>query len=63
MSQNLQNFQNYCLACGGNTTVCCRKAAGWQAFPDQEKSFVEFQWLWGILMSLYSYVIVEDTTC
>ena len=37
MSQNLQNFQNYCLTCGGNTTVCRRKAAGWQAFPDQEK--------------------------
>ena len=39
MSQNLQNFQNHCLAWAATQLRSRRKAAGWQAFHDQEKEF------------------------
>ena len=32
MSQNLQNFQNHCLAWAAPQLRRRRKAAGWQAF-------------------------------
>ena len=39
MSQNRQNIQNHHLAWAAAQPRRRRKAAGWLAFPDQEKRF------------------------
>ena len=42
MSQNLQNLQNRTEALSASQPCRRRKAAGWRAFPDQEKGFDGF---------------------
>ena len=42
MSQNLQNLQNQKEALTAPQPCRCWKAAGWQAFPKQEKGFDGF---------------------